>query len=85
MKFNPNNAKINSDFGLALKDKQKLEAVVENHQKAFELKPNYPEPDNGLGNIFLELGKLTESQFGVAIEHYQKGNLKLAKKICHKI
>ncbi|MDY7007569.1 MAG: hypothetical protein SWX82_27460 [Cyanobacteriota bacterium] len=50
------------NFGLALKDNQKLETVIENHQKAFEFKPNYPESDNGLGYRFLELGKFTEFQ-----------------------
>ncbi|NEP79454.1 MAG: hypothetical protein F6K39_15535 [Okeania sp. SIO3B3] len=46
MKLNPNNAEIHSNFGLTLKDNQKLEAVI---------------------------------------EHSQKRNLKLAKKICHRI
>ncbi|NES03559.1 MAG: tetratricopeptide repeat protein, partial [Okeania sp. SIO2F4] len=58
VKLNPNNAEIYSNFGLALKDSQQPEAAIEYYQKAIELQPNYAEPYNGLGNIFLELGKL---------------------------
>ena len=54
-------------MGVALKHLKELDQAIECHRRALQIKSDYPDAYNNLGNLFKEQGRLKE-----AIDHYQK-------------